>query len=437
LAGLTVERLLNEPTAAALAYGVHHAATGDTRTMVLDLGGGTFDVSILDMFEGVMEVRASAGDNFLGSEDFTALIMDAFIDAVGKQAGVPPRQHEAPEHAPLRRAAEIAKRALSDHESHEISLVLQNRDLRWTITREHFERLCGPLTSRIRLPIERALRDAKIDPGSIANLVLAGGATRMPVFRRLMARLFQRLPVTPINPDEVVARGAAVQAGLRMSDAALDDVVMTDVAPFSLGVETASSRNGAVIATGLFSPIIERNTVIPVSRSMILETVRDNQSTLKLRVFQGEARLVADNVLLGEQEILVPLHRPRGEKIEVRLTYDTSGLLEVDTRVLSTGETRHLVLSGMAGSMGEAEIAKRLAALAALKVHPRDQDENRAVMARLERLFAERLGDMRQEVGDRLDHFRFLIDRQDSGEITAFRESLVAWLDRVDRSFFV
>lgn len=436
LAGLKVERLLNEPTAAALAYGVHQGGAGETRTMVLDLGGGTFDVSILDMFDGVMEVRASAGDNFLGGEDFTSLIMDAFIAAVGKEAGLPPRQHETADHAPLRRAAEVAKRALTDAETHEIAIVNRGRSLRWTITRTGFEALCEPLARRIKLPIERALRDARIEPGEIANLVMAGGATRMPVFRRLIARLFQRLPITPINPDEVVAHGAAVQAGLKMRDAALEDTVMTDVAPFSLGVETATTRDNMVVATGLFSPIIERNTVIPVSRSTTLSTLHDNQSLVNLRVYQGESRLVADNVLLGEQDVPLPPRRPKGQQLEVRFTYDTSGLLEVETRVASTGQTRRLVLQGGGGGMSEEEIGSRLQALSALKVHPRDQAENRAVMARAERLHAERLGDERREAAAMIDQFRYLIDRQDATAVAAFRQTLNAWLDRVDHSFF-
>ena len=436
LAGLTVHRLLNEPTAAALAYGVHHATQGETRTMVLDLGGGTFDVSILDMFDGVMEVRASAGDNFLGGEDFTACIMDGFIEAVGKRAGLGPRRSELPEHAPLRRAAEIAKRALTDAASHEIEIVHRKTTLRWTITREVFESLCEPLARRLRLPIERALRDANIDPAQIANVVMAGGATRMPVFRRLMARLFQRLPVAPFNPDEVVAMGAAIQAGLMMQDAALDDIVMTDVAPFSLGVETANTRNGEIVATGLFSPIIERNTVIPVSRSTTLSTLTDHQATVNLRVFQGEGRLVSDNTLLGEQDIHLPLHQPKGQQLEVRFTYDTSGLLEVETRVVSTGRISRLVLHANAGAMSEDEISTRLAALAQLKIHPREQAENRAVLARAERLHAERLGEARREIAGLIDEFRYLIEQQDLGAVKAFRETFCTWLDRADSSFF-
>jgi len=436
LAGLTVERLLNEPTAAALAYGVHTKPEGETRTMVLDLGGGTFDVSILDMFDGVMEVRASSGDNFLGGEDFTALIMDAFIEAVGARAGMKPRHAELPEHASLRRAAEFAKRALSDADSHEIAIIHRERDVRWTISRTEFEVLAEKLLRRLRLPIERALRDARIDPSQIANLVMAGGATRMPVFRRLIARLFQRLPITPLNPDEVVALGAAVQAGLKMRDSALDDMVMTDVAPFSLGVETASTRNGNIVATGLFSPVIERNTVIPVSRSTTLSTLNDNQSMVKLRVFQGEGRLVADNIMLGEQEIMLPLRQPKGQELEVRFTYDTSGLLEVETRVVSTGVTQRLVLSGHAGAMSEEEIAGRLQALSRLKVHPRDHAENRAVLARAERMHAERLGDERREVAAKIDEFRFLIERQDIAAVNAYRDTFSSWLDRADRSFF-
>jgi molecular chaperone HscC len=201
-------------------------------------------------------------------------------------------------------------------------------------------------------------------------------------------------------------------------------------------VETASLRGDAVVATGLFSPIIERNTVIPVSRSIMLGTVADNQSSVTVRVYQGEGRMVADNVLLGEQEVPVPLRKPRGQQIEVRFTYDTSGLLEVESCVIVTGEIRRLVLEGTAGAMSEAEIATRLAALARLKTHPRDQAENRATLARAERLYAERLGEERQEVGAMIDQFRFLIDRQDAAAVQAFRQRFDEWLDRADRSFF-
>jgi molecular chaperone HscC len=435
MAGLKVERLLNEPTAAALAYGLADR-TAQARTMVLDLGGGTFDVSILEMFEGVMEVRSSAGDVFLGGEDFSDAIGEAFLHAVGTAAGIPPLGTPHPAHAAVRRAAEIAKRALSEADSHEMTVVHDGAALRWTVTRDALEVAAEPLLRRLRAPIERALRDAKLDPDRIEHLVLAGGATRMPAFRRLIARLFQRLPITPINPDEVVAHGAAVQAGLKMRDAALDDVVMTDVSPFTLGVETVGQRNGQIVATGLFSPIIERNTVIPASRSTVLSTVHKDQRSVALKIFQGESRLVAENAFLGELTVAMPPGEAGSQNLEVRLTYDPSGLLEVDAKVLSTGQTYHTLIQNRPGSMPEAEVARRLQALQRMKVHPREQAENQAVMARLERLFSERLGDERAQAAAMIDEFTLVLSRQDPAQIATTREQLLKILAQIDRSFF-
>jgi molecular chaperone HscC len=435
MAGLKVERLLNEPTAAALAYGLADR-TAQARTMVLDLGGGTFDVSILEMFEGVMEVRSSAGDVFLGGEDFSDAIGEAFLQAVGTAAGIPPLGTPHPAHAAVRRAAEIAKRALSEADSHEMIVVHDGAALRWTVTRDALEVAAEPLLRRLRAPIERALRDAKLDPDRIEHLVLAGGATRMPAFRRLIARLFQRLPITPINPDEVVAHGAAVQAGLKMRDAALDDVVMTDVSPFTLGVETVGQRNGQIVATGLFSPIIERNTVIPASRSTVLSTVHKDQRSVALKIFQGESRLVAENAFLGELTVAMPPGEAGSQNLEVRLTYDPSGLLEVDAKVLSTGQTYHTLIQNRPGSMPEAEVARRLQALQRMKVHPREQAENQAVMARLERLFSERLGDERAQAAAMIDEFTLVLSRQDPAQIATTREQLLKILAQIDRSFF-
>jgi molecular chaperone HscC len=308
--------------------------------------------------------------------------------------------------------------------------------LRWTITRDILEQAAEPLLRRLRTPVERALRDAKLDPERIDHLVLAGGATRMPAFRRLVARLFQRLPITPIDPDQVVALGAAVQAGLKMRDAALDDVVMTDVSPFTLGVETASQRNGQIVATGLFSPVIERNTVIPASRSISLSTLQDDQRVVTVKIYQGEGRLVADNALLGELSLDMPLGEAGTQHVDVRLTYDPSGLLEIDATILSTAESHHTLIKSRPGSMSAAEVTRRLEALHALKIHPRDQAENQAVMARLERLYSERLGEERAFVARLIDEFTITLARQDPREIADLRGHMLKTLARIDRSFF-
>jgi molecular chaperone HscC len=430
-----VVRLLNEPTAAALAYGLHESMS-ERRIVVLDLGGGTFDVSILEMFDGVMEVRATAGDNHLGGEDFVSVIMDGFIAEVGRDVGIPPRSRELPIHASLRRAAEVAKRALTDSEQHEIALVHGGREVRWTLTRDAFEQLSASLLLRLRAPVERALRDAKLTPNQISHLVLAGGATRMSQFRRLVARMFQRLPIATVNPDEVVALGAAIQAGLVARDSALEDHVMTDVAPFTMGIEVGNGRDGEVIATGLYLPVIERNTVIPASRAVRVRTLRDGQRQVDVRVFQGEARLVADNIPLGQLRMPVPAAPAGVQSVNIRFTYDVSGLLEVDTRVDATAATQRLVIENQPGVLSQEQIEERLAALAHLKIYPREHAENQALEARAERLYAERLGEERMEVARRLDHFRAVLERQDPAEIAISRDALGAWLDTTDLSFF-
>jgi molecular chaperone HscC len=442
LAGLTVPRLLTEPTAAALAHGLAggvETAADDSTILVVDLGGGTFDVSILHCFEGVMEVRATAGDSWLGGEDFVDAIIAAFMAGPGRVAGIPALSSEAPHavHGALRRQAELGKRRLSDAEEATLELVHDGRPVSWTLSRETFERLSEPLLARLRAPLERALRDARIHPEELSHIVLAGGASRMPMFRRLIARLFRRLPVQNLNPDEIVARGAAVRAGLQMREASLEEMVLTDVSPFTLGIEVSERTASGAHMAGFFLPLIERNTVIPASRSKTVTTIENNQRSIKLAVFQGEARLVKDNIQLGELSVKVP-PGPAGEaSVEVRFTYDTSGLIEVEATVVGTHRTTSLVIEGNPGVLTPDEIAKHLAALAKLKVHPREQAENAALLARAERLYEERLGDTRRIIGDWLAAFLAALEAQDAEEIARARARLAQQLDSVDDEFFL
>jgi molecular chaperone HscC len=438
LAGLKVERLLTEPTAAALAYGLD-AKDDDELVLVVDLGGGTFDVSLLHRFEGVIEVRATAGDSWLGGEDFVDAIVKAFVAGPGAAVVAEVGTPGSAANALLRRQAELAKRTLSAQDQASVSLVHRGKPIEWTLSRADFESISEPLLARLRAPIERALRDARVEPDALARIILAGGASQMPAFRRLITRLFRRLPVYQINPEEVVARGAAVRAGMAMRGQGLEEMVMTDVAPFTLGVETSIKHgegSGSRI-DGQFLPIIERNTVIPVSRSEMVHTIEDNQRRMVIRIFQGESRLVKDNVRLGELNITLPPAPAGKEKVDIRFTYDTSGLLEVDVTTLSTGRTETLVIEGNPGVLHPDEIAKRLAALAKLKVHPRDDIANRTLIARAERLFEERLGDTRAMIGDALGVFTVAIERQKPDEIERARKKLTALLEELDRGFFV
>jgi molecular chaperone HscC len=436
LAGLQVKRLLTEPTAAALAYGLE--AIGEDRTiLVVDLGGGTFDVSVLQCFEGVMEVRAAAGDSWLGGEDFVDVIVAAFMAGPGHEAGLAAAPDHAPVRGALRRQAELAKRALSDAEEATIELVHGGKPLNWTLSRDTFEKIAEPLLARLRAPIERALRDARVDPEALSQIVLAGGASRMPMFRRLIARLFQRLPVQNINPEEVVARGAAVRAGLAMRDASLDEVVLTDVAPFTLGTEVAENDGSGGYIQGFFLPVIERNTVIPASRSKVISTIADNQTRVEVKIYQGESRMVRDNVQLGQLKLRVPRGPAGRESLEVRFTYDASGLLEVEATVQSTGQKESVVIEGNPGVLSPQEIAQRLCKLSQLKLHPRDDAANAALIARAKRLYEERLGAAREEIGSWLTQFMAVLERQDLREVGRARERFTELLDSIDNNFFL
>jgi molecular chaperone HscC len=427
LAGLRVERLINEPTAAALAYGLEKRAE-ETKFLVFDLGGGTFDVSILEMFEGVMEVRASAGDNFLGGEDFVEVLQQLALSDLR----IPAERVSAAESAVLRSRLESAKRQLSGNASVELALRLDGRDHAWRADAERFEAQCAPLLQRLRTPVERALRDSRIEVGDLAEVVLVGGATRMPMIGRLVARMFGRLPLRHIDPDRTIALGAAAMAGMKSRHAAFDEVVMTDVCPYTLGVETATRDATGRIMAGQFSPIIERNTVIPASRAGTYFPMQEGQDRIELKVFQGESPRTVNNVALGQLEIPMP-RRPVPEcGVEVRFTYDVNGLLEVDAHVLSTGERHALVIERNPGVLTPKQIAERRTALAALKVHPRDAQANVAAIARAERLYEELLGDARGVLQQEIERFRAELDSQDPSRVDRARRHFAQFLDSLE-----
>ena len=420
LAGLTVERLVNEPTAAALAYGLHQDEDA-TQFLVFDLGGGTFDVSILEMFDGVMEVRATAGDNFLGGEDFVNEIVDLFFT----ESGLPPQARD--DGAFMQQVvarAEAAKRLLSTTDSATIVAFWQGKEHRFELTQERFRTVSEPLLARLRSPVERALRDASIRANEIDNIVLAGGATRSPIVRQMVTRMFGRFPAMELNPDEVVALGAAVMAGLKARNEDLKEVVMTDVCPYTLGVETVHRMPNGGKVDGYFSPIIERNTVVPASRVKSYVPVEPGQRVLALEVYQGEARLVRDNIKLGELEVSLPGLLNGDTGVEVRFTYDVNGLLEVEATVRATREVHRLVIQGNSGVLSELEIASRLAALADLKIHPREKAENRALMAQSERLYQQLRGEPRDQLGDEISRFEQALEKQEDRDIRAARERL-------------
>lgn len=419
LAGLEVNRLINEPTAASLAYGLQDR-DAETTFLVVDLGGGTFDVSILEMFSGVMEVRASAGDAFLGGEDFTDKLLEHLV-AEAEFAGT----DLSPENmSRLRAVVDRMKHKLTEATESTGKFVLKDKEHTLCITRDKFDEICDPLIKRIRLPIQRAISDAGLRAENIDRILLVGGATRMDCVRGLITRLFKRFPEHDINPDHVVAMGAGVQAGLAMRHEALDDMVMTDVAPFTLGYETATEIKPGTFEHGHFSPLIERNTVVPVSRFHSIVPLRKGQEQIELNIYQGEAPFVKDNVKIGSLTVSIPKNMQEYEAVEIRFTYDTSGVLEVIAKVLSTGNENRVVIEGNPGALTPAEIEKRLDALNGLKVNPRDSQENLAFMARLSALYEGLLGDERLMVANMIREFETALHSQDNRLIAECRKRL-------------
>ena len=412
LAGLYVERIVNEPTAAAVAYGLHEKKDY-TKYLVFDLGGGTFDISILEKYNNIMEVRAVAGDNYLGGEDFTDVLVNWFM-----------RHNELDEQALsltelgiLRKNAELVKCSFVDTRKTTMTCSIGGKSYSMPVTMEEYEKNCELLFARLRNPIKRALSDASILLKDIDSILLVGGATKLPLIKTFITKLFGRFPEAHVDPDQVVAVGTAVHAALKQRNKAIKEIVLTDVCPYTLGTNVVVYKPNGFFEAGHFYPIIERNSVIPISRSERLYTAHENQKAITVEILQGESRRTDGNVLLGEINVAVPQNRAGQEAVDVRYTYDINGILEVEVTVVSTGITKTLVLEKNPGAMTEEEIAEKLKALEELKVHPRDKDENRLLLARAERLYEEHVGDERVFLSQEILMFESLLDKQDERAI--------------------
>ncbi|MGO4701342.1 Hsp70 family protein [Dyella sp. 2RAB6] len=426
LAGIRVERLINEPTAAALAYGLQEQRDG-TRFLVFDLGGGTFDVSILEMFDGVVEVHASAGDNYLGGEDFLDVLETAF-HADHKLGELSPQ-----ERGQLRRRLEQAKRDLGTGQA-QVNWKRGEELLSWSIDEERFARLSEELVQRMRAPLERAMRDARLQPNQLDEIIMVGGASRMPLAARLVSRMFGRLPLRHINPDQAIALGACAAAGMKARDQRLDEVILTDVCPYTLGIAIARRDEGGIEQDGFFAPIIHRNSTVPVSREEEFYPTRDHQKEIKLRVYQGENPMVERNIKLGELDIPLPAQRTKQENaVNVRFTYDVNGVLQVEAEVVATRQRHELVLEQNPGVLSPEEIRARLLALENIKIHPREKQENIAMLARAERLYEEYV-----QARDQLQHwiarFRSILESQDEQMIREHRRHFADALDTLEAS---
>ena len=428
LAGLKVERIISEPTAAAVAYGLYEMQD-DAKVLVFDLGGGTFDVSILELSGTILEVRAVAGDNYLGGEDFTAVIEDMWY----KKTGVDRDGLDEKTLRHVHKQAENCKLTIDKERSVNMKCIIADEEKEAQIRLDEFEKNCEELLERIRIPVRKSLSDAKLKLSEIDKVVMVGGATRLPLVRRLVGRLFRSLPDTTVNPDEAIAIGAAIQAAMKERRESIREVILTDVCPFTLSTEVSIEREGGGFESGHVCPIIERNTVIPASRTETLYPLYDNQKSIRVKVLQGESRFAENNLNLGEMEIYLPKRKKDDNSVDVTYTYDINSILEVQVRVNATGDITKQILKGRDVDMTDDEIAARMEELAYLKIPPREQEKNKLLLVKGERLYEENFGDDRQVIEQHIRRFEQALNSQDPVRIDAARDAFREFLEEWDK----
>jgi molecular chaperone HscC len=427
MAGFKVERIISEPTAAAIAYGLYQKKS-DVKILVFDLGGGTFDVSILELFNNILEVRAVAGDNYLGGEDFTQILVELFI----KENKIDIKSLDLKTLSHILDQAEKCKRGFSDSKISSMNCIINDERIEFQINIDDYEEACKHLLEKIRNPIKRSLSDTNLRLSQIDDVILVGGSTKLPIIRKFVNKLFGRFPNTSINPDEAVSLGAAIQAALKERNQYIKEVILTDVCPYTLGTEVVMERENNRIEAGYFCPIIDRNTVIPASRTQTLYTVYDNQSKIRINILQGESRFAKNNISLGELFVEVPLALAGEESIDVTYTYDINSILEVEVKVNSTGNKVKQIIKNKNNDMTDEMIEKRMEEISYLKIPPREQEKNKLLLFRSERMYEESVGDARRQLDYIITKFESALKTQDPIKIENAREVFKEELDYIE-----
>ena len=434
LAGLTVERLINEPTAAALSLG-SHILDQNLKFIVLDLGGGTFDVTLLETFENIMEVLSISGDTMLGGEDFTTKICEIFLKNIKLSIVDLSRD----ERTKLYTKADRAKKLIS-LKNVEIEMEIKGKKYKSEITQENFRETVKPLLVKMKVAIDKALQDGNTDAREIEKVILVGGAVKLGIIEEFVEKYFHKMRGEKIyfnnddfiennklvsiaaDPDTVVAYGVGIAVGMKERNKVFKERILTDVCPFTLGTEIVGRR---------FAPIIPRNTTVPTSRSEYFYTIEDYQSQVTVGIYQGESLNIDDNLFLGEFLLDVPQNLAGKEAINVRFTYDINGILEVEAKVVSTGLKKSKLIVN--GDLSEEEKNEKIKMLEEIKIQSENKNKDKLLLERVNRIYAEIVNtEIRNHISDYLENYKMVVATGDRIRIQKAKESFSQFLDKID-----
>lgn len=423
LAGLKVERIINEPSAAALAYKLNDA--DDETFLVFDFGGGTLDISIVDIFDSIIEIISVAGDNHLGGDDFNRAIAEYFCKKNNLEFDDLSNELKAI----LIKQSEQCKIALSTQEKAAIVVNTPDETYSLVLDNQQLLNISAPLFKRIEAPIVRAIKDSSVSPSDISEVILIGGSSHMLLVQKYLENLFKMDISLRISPDTAVALGAGIAAGIKERKEGIKDMILTDICPFTLGCNV---YNEGDVSNDLFFPMIERNSTLPASFENIFSTVGNNQRSINIKIAQGEKMYFKNNLYLGNVELKVPPAPAGWEKVKVRFTYDINGILQVEVKSDSTGESKSKLILNKNTALSDKELNRKLAELEKIKIHPRDTDDIKLLTARAERLFEENIGELRSCVENALDSFNVILASQNPRKIRRAKKQFEKYLDSVE-----